>query len=243
MFADTLNADYTLSADSPCIDVGALRPDLPAFDLRYHERISVSGARAVDIGAYEYDSVYIGGIAGFVYDSASGAPVDCVKIEISGKLPEFSDSLGVFPYPSGAGVFDVKASRWDYEDLVIPNVVVNRGEDTILQIPLVRTTVNNEDTSQVAPTLAFALVNFPNPFNPITTISFIAPESAPLCLSIYNLKGQKVRTLLQGDISQGHHTVIWDGTDAQSHPVSSGIYFARIEQGKRHQTHKLILMK
>lgn len=246
MLADTLNGDYSLSVNSPCIDTGAYRPDLPDFDIRYHRRIApgaVEGPRTVDIGAYEYNSVYIGGISGYVYDSVSGLPVDCVKIEILGKLPEFSDTLGCFHYPSGAGIYTVKASRWDYQDLIIPNVVVTLGEDTILNIPLVRTNVANDDVTQSPHSLGFGLTNYPNPFNPTTSISFIAPQAGLTKLSVFNIKGQSVNMLYNGLLSKGHHSVVWSGLDERGSAVSSGVYFVRVEMKGMSQTHKMILMK
>jgi hypothetical protein len=246
MFADTLNADYSLSANSPCIDAGAYRPDLPDFDIRYHKRVVpgyIDGPRAIDIGAYEYNSVYIGGIDGYVYDSTSGSPVDCVKIEILDKLPEFSDTLGCFQYPSGAGTYSIKASRWDYRDLIIPNVVVVEGENTILNLPLVNSSVTNEDDTQSPEPTDFGLSNYPNPFNPSTTISFIAPKSGDLKLSVFNIRGQKVNMLHKGLISKGHHKILWNGRDEKGSAVSSGIFFVRVEMNGMSQTHKMILIK
>jgi len=246
MFADTLNGDYSLSANSPCIDAGAYRPDLPDFDIRYHKRIApgaTGGPRTVDIGAYEYNSFYIGGINGYVYDSVSGLPVDCVKIEIFGKLPEFSDTLGCFQYPSGSGNYTVRASRWDYQDLIIPNVQVAQGEDIILNIPLVRTNVANDDNTQSPEPADFGLSNYPNPFNPTTTISFIIPYTGDIKLSVLNIKGQRVKGLYSGLISKGHHCIVWSGLDDRGTAVSSGVYFVRVEMNGMSQTHKLILIK
>ena len=246
MFADTLNGDYSLSANSPCIDAGAYRPDLPDFDIRYHKRIApgaTGGPRSVDIGAYEYNSFYIGGINGYVYDSVTGLPVDCVKIEIFGKLPEFSDTLGCFQYPSGSGNYTVRASRWDYQDLIIPNVQVAQGEDIILNIPLVLTNVANDDNTQSPEPADFGLTNYPNPFNPTTTISFIIPYTGDIKLSVLNIKGQRVKGLYSGLISKGHHCIVWSGLDDRGTVVSSGVYFVRVEMNGMSQTHKLILIK
>jgi hypothetical protein len=246
LFADSLNGDYSLSADSPCIDAGAYRPDLPEFDIRYHKRITPGapgGPRTIDIGAYEYNSFNIGGINGCVYDSVSGLPVDCVKIEIVNKLPEFSDSLGCFQYPSAEGTYTIKATRWDYQDLIIPNVVVVEGEDTILNIPLVRNNVSAEDNTLPPLQGDIGLRNYPNPFNPETIISFIAPHSGNLTLSVYNVKGQKVRTLLDGFAAEGYHSINWNGKDETGFGVSSGVYFAVVQMNGKHQTHKMILMK
>lgn len=242
-FADTLNADYRLTADSPAVDAGRVLSYLPDFDLDYNHRISPSGLQRVDIGAYEYDSYYIGGIAGYVYDADSGLPVDCAKLEIEGFLPEYSDSLGCFPYPTGAGVYEVKASRWDYPDVIIGNVVVIDGEDTILNIPLRHLEVSNDDPVLSPIPADLALRNYPNPFNPETTISFIAPAADILELSIFNIRGQKIRTLHQGMIKEGHHQFVWDGKDEQGNISSSGLYFARLVMPGMRQNHKMILLK
>jgi len=246
IFADTLAMDYSLGDGSPCIDAGVNRPDLPDFDLRYHKRI-MPGApgtpNQVDIGAYEYNSIYIGGIEGYVYDYQSGEPVDCVRIEIQGKLPEFSDSLGAFSYPCGEGLYTVKASRWDYQDLVIPNVQVNLGEDTLLSIPLRRTNVEADDDTQSPEPLDFGLTNYPNPFNPSTTISFIVPDTGITSLSVFNIKGQRVNVLYNGLLSKGHHSFIWNGLDEMGSTVSSGVYFAKVEMNGMTQTHRMVLIK
>jgi len=246
MFADSLNGDYSLQQGSPCIDAGMIRPDLPAFDIRYHHRVragSENGPRAVDIGAYEYNSVYIGGIQGYVYDSASGLPVDCAKLEIIGKLPEFTDTLGCFQYPSGAGTYTLKVSRWDYSDLVLTNVTVAEGEDTVLNIPLQLETVGTEDeTAPVSPAPVFISV-YPNPFRRQTTLSYTLPEKTEIGLAIYNIKGQKIRTLFTGSADKGMHTVKWDETDENGKSCSSGVYFAIMKYKGGQISHKMILMK
>ncbi len=82
---------YTLSDSSICLDSGLNMPELPAFDLMYKKRIArglPGNSLTVDMGAYEYNSVYIGGIKGRIFDAETGLPVDCVKLTISGKLPD-----------------------------------------------------------------------------------------------------------------------------------------------------------
>ncbi|MCB5251844.1 MAG: T9SS type A sorting domain-containing protein [Candidatus Cloacimonadaceae bacterium] len=85
--------------------------------------------------------------------------------------------------------------------------------------------------------------NYPNPFNPQTTISFSVPREGEVAVTIYNIKGQKVMQLLNEQIVAGRHSVIWNGCDANGRAVSSGLYFARIEQGNKHRTHKMLLLK
>ena len=83
----------------------------------------------------------------------------------------------------------------------------------------------------------------PNPFNPSTTISFTLPKSGKTELFIYSITGQKVRTLLSGSLSDGTHTIVWDGYDNFGKPVSSGVYLARLTAVNRTATGKMLLMK
>ena len=85
--------------------------------------------------------------------------------------------------------------------------------------------------------------NYPNPFNPSTTIAFSIPEPGAVKLTIYNLKGQQVKEILNGDLPKGHHKAIWDGKDSHNRSVSSGIYFIRLESGGKVNTRKAMLMK
>jgi hypothetical protein len=87
--------------------------------------------------------------------------------------------------------------------------------------------------------------NYPNPFNPSTTISFNLPEEGKVKLEIYNIKGQKVRAFnLFPNGSLGTREVIWNGTDENNQPVSSGIYFYELNvSGKTEAVKKCLLLK
>jgi len=88
------------------------------------------------------------------------------------------------------------------------------------------------------------LNNYPNPFNPNTTISFsVSDASMNTSLAIYNLKGQMVKQLVNAELSAGQHSVNWNGTDDSDHSVSSGIYFYKLISGDNQQIKKMILMK
>jgi hypothetical protein len=90
----------------------------------------------------------------------------------------------------------------------------------------------------------FALFqNQPNPFNPETRIIYQLPEACQVRLTIFNLRGQKVRTLFEGHQGVGTHALLWDGRDSSGRPLSSGIYLYRLEAGQFLQTRKMTLMK
>jgi hypothetical protein len=85
--------------------------------------------------------------------------------------------------------------------------------------------------------------NYPNPFNPDTDISFTLPERTYVTLTIYNVVGKKVRTLVSGEMDGGTHFVRWNGTDENGSRVASGIYFYRLKTQVFDQTMKMVLMK
>ncbi|MDD5071291.1 MAG: T9SS type A sorting domain-containing protein [Patescibacteria group bacterium] len=85
--------------------------------------------------------------------------------------------------------------------------------------------------------------NFPNPFNPSTTIEFTVSSDNPVALDIYSVAGQKVRTLVNGRLTVGVHSVVWDGRDETGLAVSSGIYLCRITAGNFTSVHKMTLAR
>ncbi len=88
------------------------------------------------------------------------------------------------------------------------------------------------------------LSNYPNPFNPSTTISFSLQQEELIELEVYNLKGQKVKQLINSRLSAGLHSVTWNGTDSNDQPISSGIYFYKlIVNGKTQAMNKCLLLK
>jgi len=99
------------------------------------------------------------------------------------------------------------------------------------------------DEEPVIPEPIILLNNYPNPFNPETTIQFILAEDARVSLTIYNLLGQKVITLTEGQKSAGLHTVVWDGRDESGHDVSSGVYIYSVRVKDMVQVKKMVLMR
>lgn len=107
----------------------------------------------------------------------------------------------------------------------------------------VDSTTGVDDPSATLPT-EFALhANFPNPFNPSTTIEYDLPRQASVEIVVYNIAGQKVRTLVNGNIDAGQHAAVWDGRDASGSRVSSGIYIYRITAGDFVRSRKMLLLK
>ncbi|MCD4829245.1 MAG: C10 family peptidase [Candidatus Cloacimonetes bacterium] len=85
--------------------------------------------------------------------------------------------------------------------------------------------------------------NFPNPFNPSTTVQFSLSSPGLVELTIFNTRGQLVCTLLRQNMSAGEHEAVWDGDDDAGAPVASGIYFCRMTSADYASTRKMILLK
>ena len=97
--------------------------------------------------------------------------------------------------------------------------------------------------SQSSPLIYSIQQNYPNPANPTTTIEFTLPESGEVSLVIYNLRGQVIKTLINGSIQAGVHYVVWDGKDTFGNNIPSGLYIYRLKAGRRIFTRKLTLME
>jgi hypothetical protein len=83
----------------------------------------------------------------------------------------------------------------------------------------------------------------PNPFNPTTTISFHVPQSSHVTLSIYDIAGHRINTLVNRTMEQGLERVVWDGRDAYGNPVGSGVYFYRVKACGAVTVGKMLLLK
>jgi len=85
--------------------------------------------------------------------------------------------------------------------------------------------------------------NYPNPFNPLTTIRFGLPKDSKVTLTIYSTTGEKVTTLVNGRMSAGYHQVQWDGTNAAGTPVASGVYVYELKTGQQRLVKKMLLVR
>jgi hypothetical protein len=85
--------------------------------------------------------------------------------------------------------------------------------------------------------------NRPNPFNPVTAIRFAVPSRGRVELSVYDVAGRRVATLVDGEVDGGYHDAVWDGRTDSGEGVATGIYFARLSAFGEERTHKMILLK
>lgn len=136
----------------------------------------------------------------------------------------------------GSGdLFTVSAeSAIAFEDLAIKA----RGTDNReLKVELV------EATDTAMPRVFSLNANYPNPFNPLTKISFSLPEAQSVRLMVYGVDGRLVKTLLNERCGAGQHEVVWMGRDDADQQAASGVYFYRLDAGPYSQVRKMTLMK
>ena len=85
--------------------------------------------------------------------------------------------------------------------------------------------------------------DYPNPFNPITTLRYDLPENSLVTITIYDMLGRQVKTLINQTQDAGYKSVIWNATNDYDKPVSAGVYLYKIQAGEFVQTKKMVLLK
>jgi hypothetical protein len=128
---------------------------------------------------------------------------------------------------------------WNIDTIWGINSEINNG------YPYLRSLATTTSINDVAimPKDVILHQNYPNPFNPETTISFSLNTDGFINLEVYNIKGQKVKSLVNEHKSSGTHSIVWNGTDDNNIGVSSGIYFYKIKTNNFTATKKITLMK
>ncbi len=140
-------------------------------------------------------------------------------------------------------VFDVP---YDLAGVYSVGFIIGNGEKAgtskSYTITVDRVTPDPTAVDDLAPAFAIA-GNYPNPFNPQTSIKFSLDGTAATSLDVFNVSGRKVRTLLNHVLDAGEHTVLFDGRDDAGRELASGTYLAKLSSGDQVTTHKLVLAK
>lgn len=159
-----------------------------------------------------------------------------------GNLDQFSN--GYLVYDSPMQTLNAKITSIGQNQAMVSFLGYNNPEYKNQYAALIDLTqfVGNEDiVSTIDKFNVYA--NYPNPFNPSTYLSFDLNKKSRVEISIYNIKGQKVRALSHDIFERGKHSVMWDGKDDQKLTVSSGIYFARVRNEGQEKTIRMLMLK
>ncbi len=117
---------------------------------------------------------------------------------------------------------------------------VESEASNIINVTVQQVTSNSNQVSEPA---ELTLNNYPNPFNPSTSINFNLPENSRVNLAIYDLKGRKVTELINQEMVQGQHSFKWNGRDKHNRTLASGIYFYTLRTNNSSLTKKMIMQK
>ncbi|MDI3503371.1 MAG: large repetitive protein, partial [Candidatus Cloacimonadota bacterium] len=180
-----------------------------------------------------------GNIVGFVRKQ-NGQGIPNATVTASGGFSTNTNSVGAYSLTVPVGVYTVTASAASYDSLSYENITVAPGQNTTLNFILEPSSNGDE----LIPVTATALnPNYPNPFNPETTISYDILEPCKVRLDVYNIKGQKVRSLLNEYKGSGRYSIVFDARDDNGKALSSGVYLYRFTAGKYNATRKMMLME
>ncbi len=148
-------------------------------------------------------------------------------------------------YPVGNYIYNVCGGDFDRDgDIDLAAAGQSHGQVIILFNQTITYTAVSESRNGNSPNSGFSLSsNHPNPFNPITTFEYTLPYRSDVSINVYNLLGQKVRTLFEGEKSRGTYSVRWNGADYFDREVAAGIYFYRMKAGDFVETKKMVLLK
>ena len=226
---------YDAWGDGICCDYG-----IGSYTLTLDGTVIMEGG---EFGDFESTSFTVGEpadpgyIEGTVVISDGAGDVEDVVVEAGGETTN-PDTDGTYSIELPAGTYDVTATLAGYDTEVIEDVVVTEGNTTSgVDFSLV---TEGDEIVIVATKLNG---NYPNPFNPVTTIDYSIKDAGNVTLEVYNLRGQLVKTLVNEVKETGNHTANWNSTDNSNKSVSSGVYFYKMKTAEYTSTKKMILMK
>jgi 5-hydroxyisourate hydrolase-like protein (transthyretin family) len=196
------------------------------------DTVTISGdVSGIDIGVVPVNSVGITRLRGRIL--ANGRPVAGAQV-IAASGPTvygngLTDAKGVYvieAVPSGAMTLMVDAAGYTGADQNV-NVSANTFEVSNDDISLQSTATDVAEGPATPSTFALHQ-NFPNPFNPSTTISFDMPVAGQVKLVVFNMLGQEVATLMNGTMASGRASIVWNAADRSGISVASGVYFYQL---------------
>lgn len=192
------------------------------------------------------------GIYPFPPQNLTATVIDDVNVYLEWEAPESSDFLTAYNiYRDQELIGQNGADTLDYLDEELsPGVYFyyvtalydDLESESSNTVEITIEDLSADDTNPSLPVTALK-GNFPNPFNPETTIEFSLEKSGPVSIEVYNIMGQRIITLVNDHYLSGNHRIVWKGNDDSGVSVGSGIYFYRMVSGSYTSTRKMILLK
>jgi len=183
--------------------------------------------------------VVTGMISGVVRQS-NNQPIPGATVT-AGTFTATTNNSGAYVLIVPTGTYTVTASKVNYQTATVNDVVVNANQTTTVNFTLIPG--SGSDDEVIPATITALTGNYPNPFNPSTTISYSIKDPTAVQIVIYNVKGQKIRTLVNQNQTNGKYNVVWNGKDDKNQPVGSGVYYYRMTAGSYISSKKMLLVE
>ncbi len=252
-FKWTFDKDGSLSSGSDCGWIDLIQfPSIPADpvpiymvsdeELDFGE-VNVGDSLMFDVTIYNYGTAEMAGSI-TTYDGFT--VVESVDRARSAKAMKATRETYPYTIPAaGSYTFAIKfmpTEEMDYSGQIILTSNDPYAENSIIEISATGIILSAEELD--VPAFANELKgNYPNPFNPETTISFSLADKSDVTIEVFNILGQKVKTLVSGKMEAGTHSIVWEGKDQYDHQVGSGVYFYKMKTGRYVSVKKMLLIK
>ena len=241
LFTDTNSGDYTITDESPCKDAGTADTDGDGED-----DITDYNGSAPDMGAFEITLPVITGFTFYTFDTYISLTWDPTNqdgfqyylLERSTD-EEFAEDI-VSNYVT-INYYEDNEMEYDTEYFYRVSYYTNNWSEysEVISVTLQWLDVDGEQL----PTVYALHQNYPNPFNPTTQIKYDLPEDAMVSITIYDIMGRSIRSLVKSQQTAGYRSIQWNATNNLGEPVSAGMYIYTIQAGEFSQTRKMILLK
>jgi hypothetical protein len=233
---DSNVSSFSWAATSMMVSPGSTPTASSSFSV-----VEQADYEAIDVVDIDPSITEIGVFEG---DTCVGASVvDTTAVTILAYTSEANRSLEPLSFRViREGERSIKATKYSVLDPTTGKYIHRTLAGGDQEYSVVRLT--SEESSPEVPIYGIELAqNAPNPFNPSTTISFTLNNATDVEVSVFNLRGQKVTTLLQGSANAGRNTIHWDGTDSAGRSVASGVYLYRLTAGQQTIQRRMLLLK
>jgi len=210
--------------------------DFGAIFVSHHYQISrsLNGGEDWEIifnnGWYHFNSIVIDPVSSIVFAGGGNGLDSSSAILIYSA--DLGASWGEIDLPSPGPILDLAVTQDGYVIAATPQSGVFRASTSQLSI---------EDVKK--PGTYSLQQNYPNPFNPATTIGYKLPIASAVNLTVYDIAGRQIATLTDSPQPAGFYDVRWNGTDDSGNPVSTGVYFSRLQAGEYVKTIKMVLLR
>ena len=239
-FSDPSNNDFSLQQSSPCIDVGTLDIDGDGFN----DEVFYTGS-APDLGSHEWVIEAPQDLQSYPQDSSimlTWSPITDAQYYQLDRANDISFTENLVQSYVTTNYFTDEDIEPEIEYFYRISGYVGYWTNYSNTVSIMTESLDIKNVSDL-PNNFLIHQNFPNPFNPITTIRYELPEDSFVDVTVYDMIGNVVRNLINTNQSSGYKSIKWDATNNQGEPVSAGVYLYTVQTGDFVDTKKMILLK